>query len=159
MLVTIDQIKKLREKTRAGVMDCRRALEEAKGDMKKAETLLTKWDVQKAEMKTDRETKAGAVEAYVHAGAKVGAMIELQCETDFVARTDEFKHLAHELCLQVASMNPKDVSALLRQAYIRDLSITVDQLVKQTIGKLGENIKVVRLIRFELGKSIINTRC
>lgn len=159
MLVTIDQIKKLREKTRAGVMDCRRALEEAKGDMKKAETLLTKWDVQKAEMKTDRETKAGVIEAYVHAGAKVGAMIELQCETDFVARTDEFKHLAHELCLQVASMNPKDVSALLRQAYIRDLSITVDQLVKQTIGKLGENIKVIRLIRFELGKSKINTRC
>lgn len=148
---TIDEIKKLREKTGAGIMDCRRALEEAKGDAKKAEVLLAKWGIEKAEKKVDRETKAGLVDSYVHAGGKVGVLVELLCETDFVARTDDFKNLAHELCLQVASMDPKDVKALLNQEYIRDPSITIEKLVKQVIGKLGENITVARFIRFQLG--------
>lgn len=150
-MTTIAQIKKLRQKTGAGVMDCRRALDEAKGDEAKAEKLLTKWGVMKAEKKVGRETKAGLIEVYIHAGGKIGAMIELQCETDFVARTDEFKHLAHEFCLQIASMKPKDVKSLLKQEYIRDPAVTVDQLVKQAIGRLGENIKIIRFIRFQLG--------
>lgn len=150
-MITIDQLKKLRQKTGAGVMDCRRALDEAKGEEKKAKALLAKWGVMKAEEKLDRETKAGLIEVYIHAGGKIGAMIELQCETDFVARTDEFKNLAHELCLQIASMKPKDVKSLLKQEYIRDPAVTVDQLVKQAIGKLGENIKIIRFIRFQLG--------
>lgn len=153
-MITISQIKALRQKTGAGVMDCRKALEETKGDEKKATELLKKWGVEKAEKKTGRVTKAGLIDSYIHAGGKVGVLVELLCETDFVARTDEFKKLAHELCLQVASMNPKDVKALLKQEYIRDPSITVEQLVKQVIGKLGENITVAKFVRFQLGERV-----
>ncbi len=151
-MITTEQIKKLREATGGGVMECKKALEEAGGDMKKAAELLKKWGIEKSEKKIGRETKAGIIDSYIHAGGKVGVLLELTCETDFVARTDEFKNLAHELCLQVASMNPKDVKALFKQEYIRDPSLTVEQLVKQTIGKLGENIKVNRFVRYTLGK-------
>lgn len=151
-MISISQIKKLREKTGAGVMDCRRALEEMKGDEKKAEALLKKWGVEKAEKKAGRATSAGLIDSYIHAGGKVGVLLEIACETDFVARTAEFKNLAHELCLQIASMAPKDVKALLQQEYIRDPNITVEQLVKQVIGKLGENITISRFIRFQLGE-------
>jgi elongation factor Ts len=151
-MITIEMIKKLRQKSGFGIMDCRRALEETKGDEKKAEELLKKWGVEKAEKKADRVTKAGMIESYIHAGGKVGVLVELLCETDFVARTDDFKKLSHELCLQVASMNPKDVKALLKQEYIRDPFLTVEQFIKQTIGKLGENIIISRFIRFQLGE-------
>lgn len=149
---TIDQIKKLREKTGAGIMDCRKALDESKGDGQKAEELLTKWGIEKSEKKAGRETKAGIVDSYIHAGGKVGVLVELLCETDFVARTAEFKNLAHELCLQIASMNPKDAKTLLAQEYIRDPKLTIEKLVKQVIGKLGENITIPRFIRFQLGE-------
>ena len=152
MAISVEQIKKLREKTGAGVMDCRRALEEAGRDEKKAEVLLAKWGVEKAEKKANRETKAGLIEAYIHAGGKVGTLLEIQCETDFVARTDDFKNLAHEICLQIASMDPKNAAVLLKQEYIRDPQITIEQLVKQAIAKVGENIKIIRFIRFQLGK-------
>lgn len=132
-------------------MDCRRALEETKGDGIKAEELLKKWGIEKAEKKTDRETKAGIVDSYIHSGGKVGVLLELLCETDFVARTDDFKNLSHELCLQIASMDPKDPKTLLTQEYIRDTSLTIDKLVKQVIGKLGENITIARFIRYQLG--------
>jgi elongation factor Ts len=153
-MITISQIKALRQKTGVGVMDCRRALQDSKGDEEKAEKLLKKWGVEKAEKKAGRVTKAGLIDSYIHAGGKVGVLVELLCETDFVARTDEFKKLAHELCLQVASMNPKDVKALLKQEYVRDPSITVEQLVKQVIGKLGENITVAKFVRFQLGERV-----
>ncbi len=133
-------------------MDCRRALEETKGDEKKAEALLLKWGVEKSEKKEGRETKAGLVTSYVHAGGKIGVLVELLCETDFVARTPDFQKLAHEICLQVASMAPKDVKDLLKQAYIRDQTKTIEQLVKETIGKLGENITVSRFSRLKLGE-------
>lgn len=149
-MIAIDQLKKLREKTAAGVMDCRKALEEAKGDEKKAEELLRSWAAEKAEKKKDRATSAGLVESYVHAG-KVGVLVELLCETDFVARTEDFKNLAHELALQIASMDPKDVPSLLAQEYIRDPKMTIEKLVKETIGKLGENITVSRFSRLQLG--------
>lgn len=151
-MITIEQIKKLRKMSGCGVMDCRRALEETKGDQKKAESLLKKWGVEKAEEKAGRETKSGMVDSYIHAHGKVGVLVELLCETDFVAKTDDFKKLAHELCLQVASMDPKSVTSFLRQEYIRDPSINIEQLVKQVIGKLGENITVSRFIRFQLGE-------
>lgn len=150
---TIDQIKKLREKTGAGIMDCRRALEETRGNEQKAEELLKKWGIEKAEKKVDRETKAGIVDSYIHAGGKVGVLLELLCETDFVAKTDDFKNLAHELCLQIASMKPENVKALLKQEYIRDTSTTIENLVKQVIGKLGENITISRFIRYHLGEN------
>lgn len=151
-MITIDQIKNLREKTGAGIMDCRRALEETKGDGKKAEDILKKWGIEKAEKKAERETKAGIVDSYIHAGGKVGVLLELLCETDFVARTPDFKSLSHELCLQIASMDPKDVKSLLKQEYIRDSGLTIEKLVKQVIGKLGENISIARFTRFQLGE-------
>lgn len=150
-MITIDDIKKLREKTGMGIMDCKKALEETKGNMKKAEELLTKWGVEKSAKKAERETKSGIIESYIH-GSKVGVLVELLCETDFVARTDDFRSLAHEICLQIASMEPKDVKALLKQEYIRDPAKTIELLVKETIGKLGENISVSRFIRMQLGK-------
>ncbi|KKR31761.1 MAG: Elongation factor Ts [Candidatus Gottesmanbacteria bacterium GW2011_GWC2_39_8] len=151
-MISVDQIKKLREKTSAGVMDCRKALEESNGDEKKAEELLNKWGVEKAAKKVDRVTGAGAIESYVHAGGKVGVLVELLCETDFVAKTEDFKKLSHEICLQVASMNPKDAKELLKQEYIRDPSVTIENLIKATIGKLGENITVGRISRIALGR-------
>jgi len=151
-MITIDKIKKLREETGAGVMDCRRALEKTKGDEKKAAELLKKWGIEKSEEKSLRETKSGMIASYVHAGGKVGVLVELLCETDFVGRTDDFQKLAHEICLQIASMEPKDVPSLLKQEYIRDQSKTIEQLVKETIGKLGENITISRFSRFQLGE-------
>lgn len=148
--ISITQIKKLREATNAGVMDCRKALEEAKGDEKKAEALLKQWGIERSAKKADRETKSGLVESYVH-GGRVGVLVEVLCETDFVARTDAFKVLVHEVALQIASMDPKDVKALLKQEYIRDTKQTIESLVKQAIGKLGENIQISRFTRFVLG--------
>ena len=142
MKITADQIKQLREKTQAGFSDCKMALEEAKGDMKKAEDILKKKGFEKAAKKSDRETGQGLVESYVHQTGKVGVLVSLLCETDFVARTDEFKTLAHEIAMQVAAMNPKDMDMLLKQEYIRDGSKTIDDLIKETIAKLGENIKL-----------------
>lgn len=147
----IDQIKKLREQTGAGIADCRKALEEAGGDFEKAEELLRSWGIDKAAAKADRVVGAGLVETYIHSGGRVGSMVEINCETDFVARTDEFKNLAHEVAMQVAAMDPADVEELLKQEYIRDGSKTIDQLVKETIAKVGENIVVKRFMRFELG--------
>ncbi|HEY5600612.1 MAG TPA: translation elongation factor Ts [Patescibacteria group bacterium] len=152
MTIKVDEIKKLREKTGAGIADCRKALEEAKGDHKKAEELLKSWGIEKAAKKSQRIVSSGLVETYIHAGGKVGSMVEVNCETDFVARTDEFKNLAHEVAMQVAAMDPKDVEELLKQDYIRDASQKIEDLVKATIAKLGENIVVKRFMRFELGQ-------
>lgn len=149
-MVTFDQIKKLRQQSSAGVMDCRKALEQSNGDIKKAQALLTSWGIEKSNKKEGRETKAGIIDSYIHAG-KIGVLVELLCETDFVARTDEFKKLAHELALQISSMNPKDVNELLKQEYIRDPKIKVSDLVKQEIGKLGENIIISRFSRLQIG--------
>lgn len=151
MNISLELLKKLREETSAGVADCRQALEDAKGDYDKAKKLLADRGLEKAAKKEGKETSEGLVEAYVHQG-KVGVLVELRCETDFVARTDDFKNLAHELALQVCSMNPKNVKELLKTAYIRDASLTIDALIKLTIAKLGENITVVRFERVELGK-------
>ncbi len=151
MTVDVKLIKQLRERTSAGVADVREALEEASGDMKKAEEILSERGLARAAKKGDRATNAGLIESYVHQG-RVGVLVEVMCETDFVARTDEFKTLAHEVAMQVASMNPKDSSTLLKQEYIRDSSKTVGDLVKAAIAKLGENITIDRISRFELGK-------
>lgn len=151
MNISIELLKKLREETQAAVADCRQALEDAKGDFEKAKKLLTQRGLEKASKKEGKETSQGLVEAYVHQG-KVGVLVELRCETDFVARTDDFKNLAHEIALQVCSMNPKNVKELLKTAYIRDASVTIDALIKLTIAKLGENITIGRFERMELGE-------
>jgi elongation factor Ts len=135
-------IKKLRELTGAGVSDCRQVLEEAKGDQKKAMELLRKRGIEKAAKKADREVKAGMVFAYIHHTGTLGVLVSLACETDFVAKTDDFQKLGKELCLQVASDQPETVALLLKSEYIRDPSKTIQELIKETIGKLGENILV-----------------
>ena len=152
MKYSIDDVKKLRGETSASIADCREVLEEAKGDMKRAEELLRKKGFEKAAKKGDRVTEQGLVESYIHANGKIGVLVELLCETDFVVRTDEFKHLAHEIALQVSAMNPKDVKELLNQEYIRDASKKIDDLIKETIAKLGENIILKRFSRIEIGQ-------
>ena len=150
MSVDIKLIKKLREETQASVADVRTALEESGGNYDKAVEWLKKRGIEKAEKKAERETAQGLVESYIHQNGKVGALLEILCETDFVARTDDFKHLAHEVSMQVAAMDPKDVDTLLKQEYIRDNSVTIEELVKQTIAKLGENIVIKKFTRFEI---------
>ena len=147
----IEDIKKLRQETGAGIADCKEALKESNGNLQKAKEWLKKKGLDKASSKAEREVKAGIVDVYSHVG-KVGVLIELLCETDFVARTAEFKNLAHEISLQIASMNPQSVEELLSQEYIRDNSMTVDSLIKLTAGKLEENIQVGRFERIALGE-------
>lgn len=152
MKITVDQIKKLRDATQAPVMECKRALEEAGGDPKKAAKLLEKWGVDWAMKKSGRETSQGQVFSYIHAGGKIGAMVEILCETDFVARNSQFQKLGHEMAMQVASMKPKTVDKLLSQEYIRDPKLKIKDLVSQAVAKLGENIVIKRLVRFEMGE-------
>jgi len=151
MQISLDLLKKLRSETQAGVSDCRNALEDTGGDFDKAKELLMKRTLEKAAKKEGKETSQGIVEAYVHQG-KVGVLVELRCETDFVARTDEFKNLAHEVALQVCSMNPKNMTELLKEPYIRDPKLTIIELMKQTIAKVGENITVSQIHRMALGE-------
>lgn len=151
MNISLDQLKKLRAETSAGVSDCRQALEDTNGDFAKAKKLLVERGVEKAAKKADRVTASGLVESYVH-GGKVGVLVEVRCETDFVARTDDFKHLAHEVALQIAATSPKDVKALLESSYIRDGQKTMEILVKETIAKLGENITIGKFTRLALGE-------
>ncbi len=150
MTIDVKLIKKLRDETAASIADVRIALEETNGDYKKALIWLKKRGIEKAEKKADRKTSQGLIEAYIHQNGKVGVLVEILCETDFVARTDDFKRLAHEVAMQVAAMNPKNVDTLLKQEYIRDGSVTIEQLVKQTIGILGENIVIKQITRFEI---------
>jgi elongation factor Ts len=177
MVITADQVKQLREKTGAGIMDSKRALQESGGDMGKAESLLKQQGLAKAGKKGDREALQGVVEPYVHGGGRIGAIVEVNCETDFVARTADFKALAHDIAMQVTAMNPRYVTidqvpdeawsqleadygsrdnaakavVLMEQPFIRDGKNTIGDLVKEGIAKLGENIQVTRFSRFELG--------
>jgi elongation factor Ts len=148
-----DNVKRLREETGAGVMDCKRALDEAKGNFEKAKGLIKERGLAKAKEKADREAKEGIVEAYVHAGGRIGAMVELSSETDFVARNPDFRGLAREIAMQVAAMDPTDVDQLLGQPYIRDSSKTIGELVTTIAASTGENVRVKRFKRFELGQS------
>ncbi|MBO04554.1 MAG: translation elongation factor Ts [Chloroflexi bacterium] len=166
MPVSAAQVKELRDKTGAGIMDSKRALEEADGDLAKAEALLNEKGLASAAKKAGRETSEGLVVSYIHTGGRVGSLVELNCETDFVARTDDFEALGRNLAMQIAAMNPlyvdresvpedvegvKDEELLVNQEYIRDSSIQIGEVVKETIGKLGENIRIRRFSRFELG--------
>lgn len=150
MAINVDDIKKLREETGAGIADCKTALTEAEGDMKKAKDILHQKGLDKAGSKSDREVSAGVVETYSH-GGRVGVLVEVLCETDFVAKTEDFKTLAHEIALQIASMNPENEEELLDQDYVRDPSQKVGDLVKTAIAKLGENIKIGKFTRIALG--------
>jgi len=152
MKITTEQVKKLREKCGAGVMECRRALEETAGKEEKALELIKKKGLEVAEEKKERATSQGVIECYTHGGGRVVSVVELLCETDFVARNEEFRAVAHELAMQVAAMKPKSVKALLEQAYIREPNLTVIDLINGLISKIRENIRVGRIARFEIGE-------
>lgn len=161
-------IKALREETGAGVMDAKRALEEAGGDTAKAKAILREKGIAAAAKRAERETSNGVVESYIHAGGRIGVLVEVNCETDFVANTPEFRELARNIAMQVAAMNPQVVSTddperagiegsdeevcLLSQPFIRDGSKTIANLIQDTIAKTGENVRVRRFVRFELGR-------
>ncbi|MCL5017587.1 MAG: translation elongation factor Ts [Patescibacteria group bacterium] len=144
-----ENVKKLRGLTGAGVMECKRALEEAKGDFDAARDIIAERGMLKAEKKAERKTGSGVLESYIHNG-RVGVLLELRCETDFVARTDDFKNLAHDLAMHIAAMNPENIDALLAQPFIKDPSKNIEFVIKQVIGKIGENMKVERFMRYEL---------
>jgi len=148
--IKIEDIKKLKELSGAGLTDAKVALVEAKGDFDKALEVMRKKGLTKAEKRGDRETREGLIDAYVHDG-RIGALVEVNCETSFVAKTDEFKDLAHKLAMQVASMDPRDVNELMGQQYILDDGKTVEMFVKDAIAKTGENITVKQFKRIELG--------
>ncbi len=148
----MDKIKELRVLTGAGIMDAKKALEEAGGDMDKAKELISARGLAKAESKSGREVASGKVYCYTHGGGVAASMVEVACETDFVAKTPEFEALCKEIAMQIVSMSPENVEELLKQAYIRDSSKTMDQLVKELSGKTGENIRVTRFSRFKLGE-------
>ena len=160
MPTTTELIKELRDKTGAGIMECKKAVEDAAGDLIRAEKLIKERGLAMAEKKAGREAGQGLIDSYIHAG-RIGAMIELNCETDFVARTDDFKTLARELAMQVAATNPSRISSqeessdgdvpLLDQPYIREPGKTVQELLNETIAKVRENIIIRRFARFELG--------
>ena len=167
MAVTVETIKALRDMTGAGIMDSKRALEEADGDVEAARKILREKGIASAAKKASRDTNEGLVESYIHSGGRVGAIVELNCETDFVARTGDMKSLAHDVAMQVAAMSPKYVDegelpddeeaspqevCLLRQPFIRDNELTVQDVVNETIAKVGENVRVRRFSRFSLGE-------
>ena len=197
MTITADLVKELRERSGAGMMECKKALTEANGDMDKAITILRERGIAKAASKSSRETKEGLIGTYVHPGDKLAVMIEVQCETDFVARTDDFRDLVKHLAMHVAAANPlvvrreeiteaqmakeRDIYrhqtlnegkpekivdkivegrmdkwysevALMEQAYVRDPEVTIQDLIKNMIAKIGENIVVRRFARYRLGE-------
>lgn len=179
MVITIEMIKELRERTGAGIMDAKRALEEAGGDLERATEILRQQGLARAAKKAGRATSQGLVHAYIHGGGRIGALIEVNCETDFVARTNEFRQLVHDLAMQVAATAPRYISmedvprgelergtqefgtkekylqqvVLLAQPFIKDSSRSVEDVVKEAIARLGENIRVRRFARFELGST------
>lgn len=146
MAITMDQIKELREETGAGIMDVRKALTESDGDTKKAKEWLDKKGLKRANDKAERDTAAGYVFSYVHFNGKVGSLIKVACETDFVAKTEDFQTLGKEIAMQVASMKPANIDELMKQDYLRDSSKTIEAMIKALSGKTGENIKVVSAV-------------
>ena len=194
-MVTIDQVKQLREETGVSLMEVKKALEEAKGDSEKAKELLRIWGQKVLNKKTSRDVKSGLIESYLHQNGQTGVLLDISCETDFVAKSPEFKNLAHEICLQIAAMKPlyvkaedipeefldgetkiyteqlkdsgkpenivkqilegklnkyKEEVSLMSQAWVKDDSKTIKNLVEDTVAKLGENIEIKRFARYEI---------
>jgi elongation factor Ts len=193
--ITAEQVKKIRELTGASVVECRKALESANGEMEKALEYLRKSGKERAQKKAERETKEGVIAAYIHSNKKIGALVEVRCETDFVAKNSNFQELAHDIAMQVAAMSPKYISlddvskkekeeyaesarkelsceqkpakiiekivagktakyfsqqCLMSQQFIKNSDITVEDLIKEKISKIGENIRIERIVRFEI---------
>src|SRR3989338_6040737 len=174
MNVSVDTIKQLRELTSCGVIECRKALEESKGDIKKAKEILQKRGMEMAAKKTTRVAKEGRIESYIHQGSKLGVIVEINCETDFVAQTDDFKRFAKDVAMHIAAAHPKyvkkeDVPAdvlkaqddpdifvkdtcLVNQLFIKDPTVTIQDLLHSLISKTGENIFISRFIRYKINE-------
>ena len=175
MKINAQDIQKLRQKTSAGVIDCKQALEKSKGNFEQAIQLLKEKGIALAQKKSTRAVKEGRIEAYVHLHNKIGVLVEINCETDFVARNDEFKHLAKNVAMQIAALNPQYVNkedvpedivaenkkciddfyraqCLMAQAFVKDQTKTVKDYLTETIAKIGENIVIRRFVRFQLGE-------
>ena len=174
MATTADDIKRLREETSCGVIDCKKALEASQGDFAKAKELLRKRGLEMAAKKSDRVAKEGRVEAYIHNGNKIGVVVEVNCETDFVARNEDFIKFTRDVALHIAAVSPKylkkedvpeDVlskeadkeafykaNCLLTQAYVKDPGKNIQDLLNELVSKIGENIVVGRFIRYKVGE-------
>ena len=148
-MVSINQIKQLREETEVSISECKKALTEAKGDFQKAKEILKKWGKDFAKKKLQRKTKQGIIESYIHSNKRVGVILELGCETDFVAKNPDFQKLAHELALQITAVNPEE-TPVLEQSWIRDETRTIKDLIDEYIARFGENIIIKRFVRFEI---------
>ncbi|MES1262240.1 MAG: translation elongation factor Ts [Acidobacteriota bacterium] len=196
--ISASLVKQLRERTGAGMMECKKALVEAKGDLGEGETLLRKWGIASAGKKASRSTKQGSVGTYIHAGSQLGVLVEVNCESDFVARTDDFQELVRDLAMHIAAADPQfirkeDVTeavlakekeiqkaravnegkpekvaekivegrmakfyeevCLLEQPFVKENTMTIDQVIKAKIAKLGENISISRFARFKVGET------
>ena len=167
MDISVSEVKTLREKTGAGIMDCKKALIDACGDFDKAAEIIKEKGLETVNKKANRDASDGLIEIYVHNG-RIGALVEVNCETDFVAKTDQFKELARNVAMQIAAMNPLYLSeadipegqdadskqaCLLSQPFVKDESMTIQDMVNEAIAKVGENIKIKRFTRYELGCS------
>ena len=173
-------VKQLRDLTGAGIMDCKRALDDTSGNVQQAAEILRQQGMAKAEKKMGRTARMGLVDSYIHPGGRIGSMVEINCETDFVARTPDFQNLAHDLAMQVAAMDPRyvtesdipedareqgvaeygderrflEATVLMHQPFIKDSKRTMNELVRDAMAKMGENIVVRRAVRFELGATV-----
>ncbi|PIS39116.1 MAG: translation elongation factor Ts [Candidatus Nealsonbacteria bacterium CG08_land_8_20_14_0_20_43_11] len=148
-MLDIEKLKQLRGETSVSLAECRKALIVANNDLEKAKEILRQWGRELAAKKAERVVGQGIIDSYIHPNKKVGVLLDLRCETDFVARSEDFRNLAHELCLQIAAMAPtkEDFSS---QPWIKDAARTVKDLINECIAKMGENVKVERFERFEL---------
>ncbi|MBI3314380.1 MAG: elongation factor Ts [Candidatus Omnitrophica bacterium] len=152
MMAAAGDIKRLREETSCGVIDCKKALEEAKGDFVKAKALLRKRGLEMAAKKSGRAAREGRIEAYVHHGNKIGVVVEVNCETDFVARSGDFCTFTRDVAMHIAAMDPENVQVLLGQPFVKDTGKTVGDLLNELVAKIGENIVVGRFVRFKIGE-------
>ncbi len=197
MKISAQQVKELRDRTGSGMMDCKNALQEAEGDMDEAVDILRKKGMAKAQKKADREANEGMISAYIHPGNKIGVLLEVNCETDFVAKNDDFKEFVKNIAMHIAATNPVAIkrdeidselvakeqeiyrdqaksqnkpdkvidrivegklnkfyqeNCLLEQSYVKDSQMTVEEYLKTTIGKIGENITISRFTRYQLGE-------
>ena len=148
----VKDIKQLREKTGARMMDCKEALEKAQGDFDQATKLVERAGLARAEKKLDRETMSGLIMSYVHNNGQIGSMLEIQCETDFVAKNEEFKAMAKDIAMQITAMDPENIEELMSQEFIKDPSMTIETLIKSLSGKVGEKMEIKRFIRYKLGQ-------
>lgn len=145
----INDISKLRESTGAGVMECKKALDAADGDLDRAKSIIQEQGLLKAEKKANRATGAAILESYIH-NNRIGVLLELRAETDFVVRSESFKVLAKDLAMHISAAAPESVDDLLKQPFVKDESVTIEQLIKGAIARIGENIQVARFVRYEV---------